>query len=103
MSTSGISTGRPSSSVSVETLGRPSTIRLRSKEVPPMSMQRRFGRPVERDSAAPPIEPPTGPESNVWIGCSRALPAVVMPPFDCITYKVEATSSRSRPPSRVCK
>ena len=85
MSTRDISTGRPSSSVSIETLGCPSTIRLRSKDVPPMSMQRRFGRPVERDRAAPPIVPPTGPESSVCTGCSRALRAVVMPPFDCMT------------------
>jgi hypothetical protein len=57
-----------------------------------MSIPSRFGRPVERDRAAQPIVPPTGPESRVWIGCSRALRAVVMPPFDCITCSVAPTS-----------
>ena len=60
-----------------------------------MSMPRRFGRPVEaRQRRRRPIVPPTGPESSVWIGCSRALRAVVMPPFDCITCSVAASLAR---------
>ena len=56
-----------------------------SNEVPPMSMQSRFFRPVASDRPAPPMVPPTGPDSSVWIGRSRAALDDMTPPFDCIT------------------
>ncbi len=52
-----------------------------------MSTPIRFGRSSSAcDSATRPMVPPTGPESSVCSGRSRALSAVRMPPFDCITW-----------------
>jgi hypothetical protein len=99
MSTSGIRIGSPSSSVSVDTVGRPSTIRLKSNDVPPMSTHSRLGRPVARDNAAPPIVPPTGPDRSVCTGSCRAFAAVVMPPFDCMTCSVLQTPRSDSSPS----
>ena len=52
----------------------PSTTRLASNEVPPMSMQMRFLRFSVFATASAPMFPPTGPERSVWIGCTRAPP-----------------------------
>ena len=85
MSTIDICTGSPSSLASLEPDGSPSMMRLASKEVPPMSMQMRLGRPVAAESALPPMAPPTGPERSVCSGDSLADCAVMTPPLDCIT------------------
>ena len=93
MFTIGIRSGRPSSEVSVVISGRPSMTRLTSKLVPPMSTPIRFGRSSRRASATRPIEPPTGPESSVCTGRSRAERAVTTPPLDCITCRGDAQSA----------
>ena len=60
-----------------------------------MSTQIRFGRSSEADTASAPILPPTGPESSVWIGCSRAASAVIAPPFDCMMWRSRPSSASS--------
>ena len=84
MLTTGISSGNPSNDASVETSASPSTIRLTSKDVPPMSMQIRLAWPVSRARDTPPIAPPTGPDSRVWTVWSLADRAVMIPPEDCM-------------------
>jgi hypothetical protein len=101
MSTRDIRIGSPSSPVSVETEGWPSTMRLASKEVPPMSTHRRLGRPRAALRAPPPMVPPTGPERRVCIGSSRAAEAVITPPLDCMTWSLAATPRSLSWPSRL--
>ncbi len=86
MSTIDISNGSPSSSVSSVVLAWPSTTRLRSNDVPPMSTHSRFGRLALSASAVPAIVPPTGPDNSVNTGFLRALSAVVTPPLDCMMW-----------------
>ena len=69
-------------------------MRLASKDVPPMSTQMRFGRPVAADSALPPIAPPTGPESSVCSGVWLAEAALMTPPFDSMIWMPWSAGSR---------
>ena len=97
MSTIDIRTGNPSSAVSVDTERFPSTIKLTSNDVPPMSTQSRFGRSSASLNARPPMVPPTGPERSVWIGIRCAAVEVITPPFDCMTWRRTGT-----PRSAIC-
>ena len=64
-------------------------IRLASKDVPPMSMQIRLGRPVGGSRKRPvrrlPLPPVRKAASATAI--SLAVPAVITPPFDSMTYR----------------
>ena len=60
-------------------------MRLASKEVPPISTQMRFGRPVVAASSRAPMAPPTGPESSVCSGVRAAAAADIAPPFNSMT------------------
>ena len=96
--------GSPSSSVSVETVGRPSTIRLRSNDVPPMSTQSRFGpagRPRERGAADRAADRAGEQRLDRLLGAPSR--AVVMPPFDCITCSVARDARARRARSRACR
>jgi hypothetical protein len=62
---------------------RPSVSRAMSKLVPPMSVQRTFGRPSSRASACPPTTPPIGPETSVRASSRASIEMV--PPCAAIT------------------
>jgi len=86
--------GWPSSIASRAINGLPSMHSETSKLVPPMSIAMALEDPARRARLAAAMAPPTGPERSVLTGCSRALAAVVMPPFDCMMWTLAATPRR---------
>ena len=56
-----------------------------SVEVPPMSKEMIWSKPLARAVAEAPTTPPAGPESTVRTGSRAAVERVVMPPLDCMT------------------
>ena len=61
------------------------SIRLKSVEVPPASSVTTLSKPASVEITALPSTPAAGPESAVVIGLFTTWPALITPPFDCIT------------------
>ena len=84
MSTIGVRIGKPSKIVSETTDSLPSTTKLTSKLVPPISTHIKLGSPSCLLSTLEPTLAPTGPD----IKARRPLDSLsfesISPPFDCI-------------------
>ena len=77
--------GQPSMRLSSTVSASPSTITPMSELVPPMSMVTTSARPARPARNWAPTTPPLGPDMTVRAGYSRAVPAGITPPFDCMT------------------
>jgi len=103
MSSTGVLIGRPSTSVSGETDGTPSTTRQTSVDVPPISKVIKFLRPERSACLIAPTTPAAGPLNSAAIEFFRIAAAGIRPPFDCMTLKAplkpaaaNVASNRSR-------
>ncbi len=84
MSIMGSLMGWPPIWLSVVSRGLPFSINEMSELVPPMSMVMMLWCSVAWDRSTPVSTPPAGPERTVLALISRAMPAVMTPPLDCM-------------------
>ena len=78
-------------SISLSLVWRTSPLwaRVTSKLVPPMSTQIAFICEACFDMATLPMTPAAGPDKIVFTGRSTAEVASIVPPFDCMIYRLE--------------